>query len=169
MAIQRVIAFFNNKLQEYVARDVSAGVADAGQLVALASNGRLDTSMMPTGIGAPTVTLPASEALAAGAYVNIYSNAGTPSVRNADGSTAAKQADGFVLAAVASGATATVYLAGINTAVTGQTVGLVYLGTAAGVGATVGASTAGQTFQQIGIALGATSVQFEPQLPIVRA
>ena len=169
MAIQRVLAILAGKVQEYIALDVSAGAGSAGSLVAISSTGRLDASMMPSGIGASTVAIVASEALSAGAYVNIWSNAGTPNARNADGSTTGKQADGFVLAAVAVGATATVYLAGLNTSVTAQSTGLVYLSATPGAGASVGNATAGQTFQQIGVATSATTVDFAPQAPIVRA
>lgn len=170
MAIQRLLAIVSGKVQEYVATVTSSGAASAGQIPALDASGRLDSTTMPSGVGADTVTLPASEALSAGAFVNIWSNAGTPSVRNADGSTAGKQADGFVLAAVTSGGSATVYLSGVNTAVSGQTAGLVYLSdTTVGGTMATGASTAGHTFQQIGMAVSATSIQFDPQQPIVRA
>ena len=169
MPIQRVLAFINGKYQEYVARDASAGAADAGHLVALNNVGRLDGTMFPAGFGSSTANLSATEALAAGAYVNVYSAAGTASIRNADGSTSGKPAHGFVLAAVASGATAAVNFDGINTAVTGQTPGPVYLGTTAGVGAAAGASAAGQTYQQIGTAISPTAVQFEPQIDVIRA
>lgn len=170
MATQRILAFIAGKIQELVPTVVSTGVASAGNVVALGNAGTIDVTMMPSGVGPDTVVLPAMEAIAAGAYVNIASNAGVFSVRNADGSTTGKQADGFVLAAIASGASGTIYLSGINTAVTGQVPGLVFLSaTALGAGAAAGAATAGQTYQQLGMAISATAVQFDPQLPIIRA
>lgn len=169
MPIQRVLAIVAGKVQEYVARDTSTGAANAGSLVALNSAGAVDQTMLPTGVGPDVAVVNASEALAAGAYVNFWSNSGAFAARNADGSATGKQADGFVLAAVASGAAATVYLAGLNTSVSGQVPGFVYLGTTPGQGATTGASAAGQTYQVIGVAVSATAVQFDPQTPIVRA
>lgn len=169
MAIQRVLAIVAGKVQEYVATQVSAGAGSAGAIPALNNSGMLDVSMLPSGVGPDTVTLTASETIAAGAYCNIWSNAGAFAVRNADASTTGKQADGFAVAGITSGASGTIYLAGINTSVTGQVPGLVYLSATAGQGATSGATAAGQTFQQIGLALSATSVQFDPSAPIVRA
>lgn len=170
MAIQRLLAFFSGRIQEYVPVTTSTGVSNAGAIPALNSAGVLDVSLMPAGLGADVATLTASEAVAAGAFVNVWSNAGVFAVRNADGSVAGKQADGFTLAALASGASGLIYFQGINTAVTGQTPGLVFLSdTAVGAAASAGATAAGHTFQQIGLALSATSIQFDPGMPIVRA
>jgi hypothetical protein len=170
MATQRVLAIIGGKVMEYIAAITSSGVASSGQLVALNAAGQVDLTMMPTGIGADVVTVTASEALAAGAFVNIWSNAGVFAARNADGSTTGKEAHGFVLAAVASSGSATVYLSGFNNAVTGQVPGLVFLSaTTAGGSATAGASAAGQTYQQLGMAISPTSIQFDPQASVVRA
>ena len=169
-AIQRLLALVAGKIQEYVPLQVASGGDDSGKIVALNSSNTIDLSFMPNGIGPDVKVITASEALAAGAYVNIWNNAGAFAVRNADGSASGKQADGYVLSAVASGAQATVYLAGLNTAVSGQTPGLVFLSnSAAGAGAATGATVAGQTFQQLGIAVSATTVQFDPQMPVLRA
>src|SRR5690606_35480393 len=65
------------------AKDTSAGAADAGKLAMLDANGRLDSTMMPVGIGADTASIQASEALAAGDFVNIHSSSGAR-VRKAD-------------------------------------------------------------------------------------
>lgn len=163
---------FNNAgtFTEKAAVQASAGAGNAGNVPALDSTGRLDNSMMPVGIGADTVTATASEALSAGNFVNIYNNAGTPNVRKADGSTTGKQAHGFVLAAVASSASATIYLAGQNTQLTGLTAGDVYLSdvTPGGVIATAPVGT-GKTVQKVGVALSATSADFRPGTPVVLA
>ena len=168
MAIQRLLAIVSGKMSEYVALQASAGASSAGAIPALNAAGSIDVTMLPSGVGPDVQTLTASEAISAGAWVNVWSNAGAFAVRNADGSTTGKQADGYTLAAIASGATGTVYLNGINTAVSGQVPGLVYLGTTAGQGANAGAGAAGQTFQQIGLAISPTAVQFDPQEPITR-
>ncbi len=148
----------------------TAGAADAGKIPALDGTGKLDNSFMPTGIGAETKSVIASESLSAGDFVNIYNNAGTATARKADATTAGKEATGFVLSAVASGSTATVYMAGINTILTGLTAGGRYvLSTTAGsvvVRASAPAST-GNVFQEIGVALSATEIAFEPGEPVV--
>lgn len=169
MPIQRVIAFINNKYQEYVAKDISTGPADAGQLVALNAAGQLSDTMMPTGFVAEVGTALASEALAAGNWCNVYNNAGTPNVRKADASVAGKQANAFVLGSFANGVTATFYVAGINNAVTGQVAGPVFLSTTPGGSQTTAPTVAGQVAQQIGEAISATQVAFNPMMPLSRA
>lgn len=169
-AAQRLLALISGRMQDYVPLIASTGVASSGAVPALNAAGLLDVSFMPPGLGADVATLTASEAIAAGAYVNVWNNAGVFAVRNADGSVAGKQADGFTLGALASGASGLIYFQGINIAVTGQVPGLVFLSdTAVGAAATTGATAAGHTYQQIGLALSATSVQFDPQVPIGRA
>ena len=170
MAIQRLLAIINNKLSEYVPIDVSAGATSAGQVLVLNSAGTIDTTAMPSGITPPTFSILTSEALAAGNWTNTYSNAGVANVRKADGSTSGKESNGFVLAAFASGVNATVYTGGINTAVTTQTPGTVFLSSVTpGAGTTLGATGVGQTYQQVGIATSPTAVVFEPMMPILRA
>lgn len=149
----------------------STGATDAGKIIALNSAGTLDVSMLPTGIGPDTSTLTASEALAAGAWVNVYSNAGAFAVRNADASGGtAKMAHGFVLAAVASGAAATVYFEGANTQVTGMTPGNVWLTATPGVGSATAPTASGNIVQPLGTAVSATNINAEiGKQPIVLA
>ncbi len=113
---------------------ISAGVANAGNLVGLGDNGRLDMSVLPVGIGANTTQAVASEALGAGKFVNYHNDGGVFAVRLADNSNG-RHADGFVLEAFAEAANATVYpLDGTNAELTGLTIGARYwLGTAGGV------------------------------------
>lgn len=148
----------------------SAGAGDAGKIPALDDTGRLDTSMMPVGIGAETKTVLASENLAAGDWVNLYDNSGTMNARKADATSAGKPADGFVLAAVTSGNNAVVYTDGINTQVSGLTAGgNVFLGTTAGAGVQTAPSGGGNVVQRVGKALSATEVVFERGEPITLA
>jgi hypothetical protein len=148
----------------------SAGAGDASKLVALDSTGRIDNTMMPIGIGADTASIVASEALAAGDFVNVYNNAGTANVRKADGSTSGKEAHGFVLAAVASAASALVYFEGTNTQCTGLTPGVQYLsGTTPGKSTSTAASGTGKVVQVVGYAISASAVNFQSELPIVLA
>jgi hypothetical protein len=157
------------KLQEKSGLATSAGVADAGKIPQLDGAGRLDTSLMPVGIGADTQVIVASEALAAGDFVNLH-NATGAKVRKADGATPGKEAHGFVMAAVASAGSATVYFEGTNTQVAGQTPGLVFLSaTTPGQATATAPSTAGQIVQQIGLATSATTINFQFQQPITLA
>ncbi|HCP54605.1 MAG: hypothetical protein CMK72_00970 [Pseudomonadaceae bacterium] len=141
----------------------STGASDAGKIPALGSDGRLDSSVMPVGIGAQTTQAVASEVLGAGSFVNYHENAGVFSVRLADNSNA-RQADGFVLAAVASAATATVYpLDSTNAQLTGLTIGGRYfLGTAGAVTDTpldeTDAGNVNKVSQYLGVAKSATEL-----------
>ncbi|XXQ53892.1 hypothetical protein ACA040_002574 [Xenophilus aerolatus] len=146
----------------------SAGAGDANKLVALDGAGRIDPTMMPVGIGADTASIQASEAIAAGDFVNIW-NSGGARVRKADATAAGKEAHGFVLAAVASGANATVYFEGSNTGVSGVTPGLVFLQTTAGQAGAAVPNASGNVVQRLGIATSATSINFEAAQPIVLA
>jgi hypothetical protein len=145
----------------------SAGAGDSGKLVALDGAGKIDSTMMPTGVGADTQSIVASEALAAGDMVNIYNSSGAK-CRKADAATAGKEANGFVLAAVESAANATVYFEGTNTQVTGQTPGPVFLSaTTPGLATSTAPSGSGNVVQRVGFATGTTTINFQAQTPIV--
>jgi len=133
---QGFLALVSGKVKQIFATAVSAGAANADNIVALDSTGKLDMSVMPAGIGANTQVIDASEALSAGSFVQIYANAGAAGVRLADASSG-REANGYVLAAVANAAAATVYpLDGVNSALTGLTPGGTYwLGNAGAVAA----------------------------------
>lgn len=144
---------------------VSAGAANDGDHVALNASGKFDISVMPTGIGQNTISAVASEALAAGNFVNLYDVAGVLTVRKADATTVGKEAKGFVKVAVASAATATVYLNGnVNDALSGLTNGASYsLATTAGgiVLSSAEPSATGNVAQVLGIALSTTSLMVD--------
>lgn len=159
---------------EVPAVNASTGAADAGKLPELDSTGRLDSSMLPVGIGADTKVLPATENLAAGDFVNIYDAAGTASVRKADASAASagKRAHGYVLAAVTSGQNATVYFEAANGQRTGLTAGLTYVLSNVAPGGVLplasAPATAGHILQPLGVATSATEINVEIAAPIVR-
>ncbi len=169
MAAKKFLRFVNNIITEVFGVQSSAGAGNAGDIVALDDTGRIDSSMMPVGIGADTAVIAASESLAAGNWINVWNDTGTAKVRKADATTAGKEANGFVLAAVTSGNPATVYFEGTNTQVTGQTPGPVYLQTTAGAGGTTIPSASGNVVQQVGVAVSATAVNFERNAPVVLA
>lgn len=169
MAVNKYLTNSNGFATEITAPVTSAGATDAGKLPALNASGKLDASMMPTGIGADTQVIVASEALTAGDFVNIWDNAGSPRVRKADATTNGKTAHGFVLAAVANAANATVYFEGTNDQVTGQVAGDVYLATTAGAATGTPPSASGNVVQPIGVAVSATAINFQYNRPIVLA
>ena len=169
MAAKKFLRLVNGVLTEIFGVQMSAGAANAGDLVSLDDTGRIHNSMLPVGIGADTATITASETLAAGDWVNIWNNAGTARVRKADATTAGKEVHGFVLSAVTSGSPATVYFEGTNTQVAGQTPGPVYLQTTAGAGGATAPSASGNVVQQIGVAVSATAVNFERGAPVTLA
>jgi hypothetical protein len=170
MAAKKYLSHSSGRIQEVQATVASAGAADDGKIVALDATGKLDSTVMPVGIGADTVTVQASEALSAGDFVNIW-NSGGARVRKADASVSGKEAHGFVLAAVANGANATVYLEGSNTQVTGKTVGARQYLSAATPGQSVetAPSASGNVVQLLGVATSATSISTEMDDGIVLA
>lgn len=143
---------------------INAAVSGANKIPVLDAAGKLDPSTMPTGIGADTASIVASEALADGDFVNVWNDAGTPKVRKADAAVEGKEADGFVLAAVSLGAQASVYFEGSNTHLTGLTPGArLYLSAAQpGKATATPPNTANNVVQYLGRAYSATSMAFEP-------
>lgn len=161
MAANKYLAILAGKVQEVFATIISTGAPNANQLVALGSNGLLDPSVLPVGVGLEVISVTASEAITAGSFVNLYTNAGVLNVRNADASSSIKPANGFVLAAVANTGTATVYLLGqTNNSVSGLTPGADYWLSTVGTITTTPAYTSGYVNQYLGKALSATSVYF---------
>lgn len=142
----------------------------ANKVVKLDGSGKLDSTVMPVGVGADTAAIVASEALAAGDLVNVYNNGGTANVRKADAATTGKEAHGFVLSAVAASGTATVYFEGSDTQLTGMTPGVQYLSaTTAGRTQATAPTAAGHTVQRVGFAYSATALNFQTHDPIVLA
>lgn len=163
MAANKYVAQVSGKLKEIYASVVgTANAIPAGD-----ATGRLDLSWMPVGVGPEIIQAVASEALAIGAFVNIWNNAGVLTVRNADSTTNAKKAHGFVIAAVASAGTASIYtLSQTNTQLTGLTLGNeYYLGTGGAVTLTP-PSTTGNLVQMVGTATSATAIIFTSVMTI---
>lgn len=167
MAVKKLINLNANGTQvEYSGVTTSAGAGSSGEIPALDANGRLDVTMLPTGIGQDATTATAAEALTAGDFV--YFNA-SGAVLKADATVIAKQARGYVTSSVANAATATVFYDDSNTAVTGLTPGSTYYlsNTPGGVTLTP-TTTAGQICQEIGFAVSATILRVNIQEPIIR-
>ncbi len=156
-------------IDEVEATTSSAGAGDAGKIVGLDSGGKIDPSMMPSGVTPEVITVVASEALTAGNLVNLYNNAGTLNVRKAD-ATNARKAHGFVLANVSSSANATVYTEGVITGLSSLTPGATYwLHTTAGGTTTTIPTGSGQIAQEVGFAKSDTELVFSAQVAVTRA
>lgn len=107
------------------------------------------------------VYVKASEAIVAGAMVNLYNNTGTLNARNASAAAAGKPARAFASYAVAAGDFGEFVLLGINPIIAGMTPGTVYY-----LSNTPGAisASAGTVSQKIGFAVAPTKLQFNPEL-----
>lgn len=162
MAGKKLLRLVSGIYTEIVGTQTSAGVGNAGDIVALADTGYLDPTVMPPGSGPDVKTITASEALSAGDLVNLHNSSGLK-VRKADASSSAKEADGYILASVLISASATVYFDGLNTAVSGLTPGTDYYlsdSTPGGVTSTPVSGT-GKINQFIGTATAAGELVFE--------
>jgi hypothetical protein len=144
----------------------SAGNTDANKVVATGSDGKLSLSLMPSGVGAATLALTATEALSAGNFVNIWDDTGISKVRKAD-ATNGRTANGFVLNAVAQDATAIITLQGLNSGLSGLVAGKKYYLAASGSVDDDAPSISGQIIQELGIATSATTINFEYDTAIV--
>jgi hypothetical protein len=162
MSTNRFLTIINGVRQLVTAISTSAGAGDANKIVATGSDGRLHSSLMPSGVGAATESIVTSEALAAGDFVNIWNNSGTRTVRKADASNS-RPAHGFVLTAVSNGQNATVFTSGQNTALTSLTPGTSYFlsATTAGTATTTAPSSTGHLVQELGYAASATAITFD--------
>jgi hypothetical protein len=161
MAESKYLALICGRIREVFATVTSAGAADDGKIVALGTDGRIDSSVMPVGIGAEVKTIQASENLSAGNLVNIWNSAGQFRVRKADATTSGKEANGFVLSAVTSGQNATVYLEGTLTGLGGMLPGRMYLSTTPGEATATPPSGSGNVVQYVGEAVSTTEISFE--------
>lgn len=161
MSTNRFVTLVNGVQRLVTAIAASAGVADANKIIATGSDGRIDSTLMPVGVGVQTQAITASENLAAGDFVNIFSDSGTPSCRKADASNG-RIANGFVLSAVPSGQQATVYFSGFNTSQINLTPGTqMFLSASTAGTATATAPNAPALVQVLGIAVSETVLTFE--------
>ena len=162
MAAKKYIMNNAGRLTEEAAITTSAGAGDDGKIVALDATGKISTTMMPVGVAADTAAIAVTEALAAGALVNVYNSSGRKA-RNADATAAGKEATGFVLSAFPTGS-ALVYFEGTITGLVGLTPGARYYTSASSPGAITATAPSGASnvVQFVGIAISDTELSFEP-------
>jgi hypothetical protein len=154
-----------NGIRTYVtAIATSAGVGDANKIVATGSDGKLDPTLFPTGIGTDSEVILASEAILPGEFVNVYDAAGTRKVRKADASNG-RVASGFSLTNIALNASGTIYFGGANNQRTGLTIDSTYFLSATTPGAvtTTPPSASGQIIQELGRSVATTTIEFQYQ------
>jgi len=155
-------------IEEVEATVTSAGAGDAGEVVALDAAGKLDTSVMPSGIGVDEVTIPFTETAAAGNLINIFDDSGTAKARLADASNG-RVAHGYAPSAVTQPASGAVRFEGEITGLTSKSIGVKqFLGTSGTLTETA-PTTSTHTLQVVGYARDATTVDFEPAQGITRA
>lgn len=164
----RFIDVLNGVLTQLVPITTSAGVGDASKMIQTDASGKIDDTLLPASVTIQAKTFPASEDLTAGDMVNIWLDTATWKVRKAAGSTA-RIADGYVNAGFTSGSTATVYMEGFNTQVSGLSPGICWLGAAGAITQTPPATGSGGISQIVGKALSATELEFESNDPITLA
>jgi len=171
MANSTYLDVVNGIPTQKTALDTSVGAASAGEIPRLDGTGKLDGTMMPTGIGAEIKSIVTAEDVSAGDLLQVFDDGGTTKVRKADATAGNKfVASGFVLQGYVAPAPADVYFEGIITGLTGLTAGsTVYLDTTAGSVNASPPSGGGDIVQRVGIAVSATEVTFEPAQPITLA
>lgn len=126
MAGKKYMQLVSGKKTLAKSKDVSAGAADAGEIVALNSQGLIDQSML-TDID--NTNVPSFEDLSSGSYINLFDDGGTVKARLADNSNG-RPAHGYVKESVIAPAAVTVYFEGANANLSGLTEGArQYLGT----------------------------------------
>ena len=143
----------------------SSGPSEAGEFPVLDSSGKIDSSLLPNGIGTDAVSAEAAETLAAGDFV--YFNA-TGQLLKADASEIAKQARGFVPEGITSGQTGNVFFDDTNASVTGLTPGATYYLSDSTPGAidTVAPTTTGSIVQRVGFASTAATLHVDIEEPV---
>lgn len=169
MAANKFLALVGGRIREVIATVTSAGVTDDGKIVALGSDGRLDNSVLPVGVGVETKSITASENLSAGNLVNVWNSGGNFRVRKADATTQGKEAHGFILSSVSSGGAAQVYLEGTVTGLSGLLPGRYYLSTNPGEITDTPPAASGNVVQYVGNAVSATELTFEATDGVVLA
>lgn len=173
MALDKFIILTTDGLGEKTPLQQTTGVIDGGRVIATGANGKLDSSLLPDGVGADIVVAPTIENLQAGDFVNMFVDTGILKVRKADASLGfAKNADGFVKDNVSIGANASVYQTGYNDDLSGLVIGnYYYLSniTAGKVTVDIPAEGTNHIRQRLGKAIATTTLAVKIEEPILRA
>lgn len=159
MAADKYLAQVGGKKKVKQATDISAGAGDAGKIVALGADGKVDPTMIA---GLEVQAISTSETLAAGDIVNLHNSSGVK-VRKATNTGFATRGMGVVKAGATHPSTPSVYFEGIVAGYSGLTIGEeYYLGVNGAI--VLEASLPSGTLsivQKIGIAISATELMIE--------
>lgn len=168
MAVHKLIQISSLGVRsEYAGKNASAGAGDAGEFVILDASGKIDASMLPTAVGADSISATTGAVLSAGDFVYIDASG---LVQKADGTNPAKAAMGYVNTGYAASVSATVFFDDSNTGLASLTIGATYyLSATPGAATTTPPTTAGQIVQRLGVATSATSLHTSIQAAITRA
>jgi len=140
---------------------------DAGYVLEFYDANANHKLLLPSGLSITEckewLTVPAGEALTAGDFVNLYSNAGTLTARKAVADDVTKLCNGYVLASVAGTENVIVYTGGVNTALSGLTAGTTYFLSTTTGGTVVSTQPTSGIAQSVGFAVGTTAIMFNPE------
>ncbi|MEO0132746.1 MAG: hypothetical protein ABIK73_07455 [candidate division WOR-3 bacterium] len=154
------------QLVEEIAIHQSSGSSDGNKIVRTRSDGFLDPTFFPPGIGPQSIVVVAGESLSAGNLVYIGSD-GKAYKADASGANQSKIAIGFVTSSFAANDDATVYTEGVISGLSGLTPGGRYFLTATpGTFSSTAPTTAGHAWQPVGYAINATTFLFRPDSPV---
>ena len=117
--------------------------------------------VLTSGSGFPSLL--ASETLAAGDFVNIFSGG----VRKASSDNTARQAHGFVTTAYSATNAVVVFYSGLLTGISGLTAGTRYFLSASGTESPNAPTLTGQLSQELGVAISTTALLFQPGPAII--
>jgi hypothetical protein len=153
----------DGKTKEETSVSVSGGPTDEGKIPALDSGGKLDLTLMPTGIGPDLKSLPVGVDVNAGDFVTIYDDAGTLKVKPALADVTTTQCDGFVKETIAAGNPVRIYFEGVNDQISGLTPGdrLFLSNTVAGAVMATPPADPGNVVQFLGRAVSASEIAYE--------
>lgn len=164
----KYLALINGTPQGVEATVVSAGSADAGKIMALDSNGRMDISATPAALTAQVCSAQAAVALSAGDWVTVYDSAGITMVDKASATVANRRCLGYVNQSYLAGAAVSVIIGGTNLNdlyFAGDVGKIAYLSTTAGKSQLARPTAAGQRYQELGAVIKIGSVFVVAHLP----
>lgn len=151
--------------KEIASNNSSSGPGDANKIVSLNAAGEIDSTMIPS---LEVLNLPTSETLAAGDYIYINGSGEATLASAASGGNAAI---GYVKVAAVHPTTVDVYFDGLNTALSGLTVGDQYFLSDTTPGGITDTAPVGSNkiIESLGWAINATTIQTNFTAPIKRA
>lgn len=151
MSALKFLTVLNNGAKQLLSAITSStGATDANKIIATGTDGRLDSSLMPTGVEIQTESVNATEDLTSGNFVNIFDNGGVAGGRKAIANDVNKPAHGFVLVSTLTGENATIYTKGVNTSLIAEEGAKYYLSaTTAGLATVTAPTQTAGNFQQV--------------------